>query len=491
MARMNTPQIRLDLRAQQQLVMTPALQQAIGLLTLNNMELAALLAQEAEQNPLLEVHEADETAKTTVAGTGVEEKPQSLGSDNLTMGAADDGGAQQSDYESGISDWSEVTGSGSFDDAIDDPFRNTEERETLRDHLMTQIQMDFDGAERAAASLLCDYLDEAGYLRADLIEIADMLHMPAEDLLHVVGRLQHLDPPGIFARNLAECLELQLSDRNALSPEMAKLLANLDLLAAHDFEKLQKKCGIDRAKLDALIAQIRACDPKPAAAFDHAPPASLIPDILLRAVKDPESGLPDWELELNAETLPRALVKEKYFTRVMESARDDKSKKFLEERRAAAHWLVRALQSRAETILKVSKAIVKYQDAFFHKGISELKPLTLKDIAAEVAMHESTISRVTSGKYMATPRGTFELKYFFNASLASAHGGADVASETVRQRIKQMIAGEKPDDILSDDRLVLMLQSEGVEVARRTVAKYREALNIPGSFHRKRIAKVK
>lgn len=491
---MNTPQIRLDLRAQQQLVMTPALQQAIGLLTLNNMELAALLAEEAEQNPLLEVRDPDQGKETAAAQTQ-SDAPQSLGGE-LNMGASDDGGAHemnsQSDYESGISDWSEVTGSGSFDgDMLDDPFRNTEERETLRDHLMTQIQMDFEGPARAAAALLCDYLDEAGYLRADLIEISDQLHLPLEELLHIVGRLQQLDPVGVFARNLAECLEIQLSDRNALSPEMAKLLANLDLLAAHDFEKLQKKCGVDRKQLDALIALIRTCDPKPAAAFDHAPPASLIPDILLRAVKDPESGLPDWELELNAETLPRALVKEKYFTRVMESARDDKSKKFLEERRAAAHWLVRALQSRAETILKVSRAIVKYQDAFFHKGISELKPLTLKDIAADVAMHESTISRVTSGKYMATPRGTYELKYFFNASLASAHGGADVASETVRQRIKQLIAGEKADDILSDDRLVLMLQSEGVEVARRTVAKYREALNIPGSFHRKRMAKAR
>ncbi|HCM83751.1 MAG TPA: RNA polymerase factor sigma-54 [Alphaproteobacteria bacterium] len=489
---MNTPSIRLEMRAQQQLVMTPALQQAISLLQLNNLELAALLNEEAEQNPLLEVRSPDDGAPGTTASISEAAQPAALGAEGLTMSAGDDGGAQASDYESGINEWSDADSSGNFDGlANDDPFRNTEERETLRDHLMTQIQMDFEGAARAAAALLCDYLDEAGYLRADLVEIAAQLEMPLEDLLHIVGRLQNLDPPGIFARNLAECLELQLSDRNALSPEMAKLLANLELLGVHDFEKLQKKCGVDRVGLDALIAQIRACDPKPAAAFDHAPPASLIPDILLRAVRDAESGLPDWELELNAETLPRALVKEKYFTRVMESARDDKSKKFLEERRAAAHWLVRALQSRAETILKVSRAIVKFQDAFFHKGITELKPLTLKDIAAEVAMHESTISRVTSGKYMATPRGTYELKYFFNASLSSAHGGADVASESVRQRIKQLIASETNDDILSDDRLVLTLQSEGVDIARRTVAKYREALGIPGSFHRKRMAKTR
>lgn len=487
---MNTPQLRLDIRQAQQLVMTPALQQAISLLQLNNQELAALLQEEVEQNPLLDLAGPEEAREIAAKEKAVEREGASLSGELTLPTATAESEQATSDYESGISDWSEVSASGSFDDLpADDPFRNTEERETLRDHLITQIQMDFTGPDRAAATLLCDYLDEAGYLRADLIEIADMLQMPPEDMLLLVGRLQQLDPPGIFARNLAECLELQLSDRNALSPEMAKLLANLDMLATHDYEKLQKKCGITREQLDELIAQIRSCDPKPAAAFDHAPPATLIPDILMRAVKDPESGLPDWELELNAETLPRALVKEKYFTRVMGDARDDKSKKFLQERHQAAHWLVRALQSRAETILKVSRAIVKFQDAFFHKGITELKPLTLKDIASDVAMHESTISRVTSGKYMATPRGTFELKYFFNAALSSAHGGADYASEAVRVRIKQLVSDEKPDDILSDDRLVLMLQSEGVDVARRTVAKYREAMGIPGSFHRKRLAR--
>jgi len=497
-----TPQLKLELRAQQQLVMTPALQQAIGLLQLNNLELAALLTQEIEQNPLLEMVSPNETVLTPAADEApvardvadlINDTPRALGNEAvLDTGESDVGGVRESDYESGINDWADVTASGSFDArAADDPLNNTSARGNLRDHLMAQIQVDFQGADLAQATLLCDYLDEAGYLHADLLELSEQLQCETEALLYIVARLQKLDPPGIFARNLAECLELQLAERNMLSAPMAKLLANLELLGAHDFEKLQKKLGVDRTALNELVAQIRQCDPKPAAGFDHAPPITLIPDILLRAVRDAETGLPDWELELNAETLPRALVREKYFTRVMAGARDTNTKKFLQERHAAAHWLVRALQSRAETMLKVSRAIVKFQDMFFNEGIRGLKPLTLKDIAAEVGMHESTISRVTSGKYIATPRGIFELKYFFNASLASAHGGSDYASESVRQRIKQLIGAETNDDILSDDRLVLMLQSEGVDIARRTVAKYREALGIPGSFHRKRMAKGK
>jgi RNA polymerase sigma-54 factor len=506
---MNTPQLKLELRAQQQLVMTPALQQAISLLQLNNLELSALLAQEVEQNPLLEVSGTEEQAaeaRNNLAETLAQgdmrgdigrdapiqtaEGPQAL-TGEVAM-ADDAGGSLESDYESGINEWSDTGDGGNFDARPEsDVFDNTAERRGLRDHLFQQIHVDFRGPDLAAATLLCDYLDEAGYLRADLIELAAQLQCDTQDLLLVVGRLQKLDPPGIFARNLAECLELQLAERGLLSMDMAKLLANLELLGSHDFEKLQKKLGIDRAQLNELIAHIRQCDPKPAAAFDHSPPATLIPDVLLRAVRDADTGLQDWELELNPETLPRALVREKFFTRVMATARDASAKKFMQERHQAAHWLVRALQSRAETILKVSKAIVKFQNAFFEQGIHALKPLTLKEIAAEVGMHESTISRVTAGKYMATPRGIFELKYFFNASLGSSHGGSDYASESVRQRIKTLITAEKPDDILSDDRLVLMLQSEGVDIARRTVAKYREALGLAGSFHRKRMAKVK
>jgi len=501
---MATPQLRLELRAQQQLVMTPALQQAISLLQLNNLELAALLAQEVEQNPLLEIASADTTTTTQAqvdeapaardVADIINDAPRALGGESvLEMGAGgDEGGARESDYESGINSWAEVTSGGSFDaPGGEDALSNTESRGNLRDYLMAQIQVDFYGADRAKAALLCDYLDESGYLRADLAQLAEQLKCDPAALEAVLRRLQDLDPPGIFARSLSECLALQLAERGVLTAPMQKLLENLELLGTHDFEKLQKRIGTDRAGLELLIAQIRACDPKPAAAFDHAPPATLIPDILLRAVRDAETGLDDWELELNAETLPRALVREKYFTRVLASARGAEEKKFLQERHTAAHWLVRALQSRAETMLKVSRAIVKFQGAFFKEGIRGLKPLTLKEIAGEVGMHESTISRVTSGKYIATPRGIFELKYFFTAALGSAHGGSDHAAEAVRQRIKQLIGAEPNDEVLSDDRLVLMLQSEGVDIARRTVAKYREALGIPGSFHRKRMAKAK
>ncbi len=501
----SSPGLRLDVRASQQLMMTPALQQAISLLQLNNLELSALVAQEAEQNPLLEIIDATHD-ETTAPPAPVEpdirtardtadffddKGPVQPGAQEAALDVEGDSNiGGDSGYDSN-NDWHEAGRGGNFDTDDYDPLAQTADKRTLRQHLLDQINIDFEGMARGVAVLLLDQLDESGYCRANLGFLAEQLNIKENLLEDVLVRLQQLDPPGVFARDLQDCLKLQLAERDLLTPVMQTLLDNLDVLAAHDYPRLAKKCGVSADDLTTLIKDVRSCDPKPTAGFDHAPPATLIPDILMRRARDATSGLLVWELELNSETLPRVLVNEKYMARVGATARNKEDKAYLADRFQAANWLVKALNQRAETILKISSEIVRQQDGFFREGISALKPMVLKDIAAAVSMHESTVSRVTTNKYMASPRGTFELKYFFNAAIANAHGADSHASSAVRDRIKQLIAAETPGEIMSDDRLVLVLQSEGIEIARRTVAKYREALNIPSSFQRKRQSKHK
>jgi RNA polymerase sigma-54 factor len=293
--------------------------------------------------------------------------------------------------------------------------------------------------------------------------------------------LQRLDPPGIFARSLAECLALQLAERGRLDPAMQALLDRLDLLAKRDLAQLMKHCGVDAEDLKEMIAEIRALNPKPGSAFDQSLAQPVIPDILMR----PQPG-GDWIVELNSETLPRVLVNTRYYARVAKDARRKEEKDYLSERYQAANWLVKSLHQRATTILKVASEIVRQQDAFFRRGIQHLKPLILRDIADAISMHESTVSRVTTNKHMATPRGLYELKYFFTAAIASSGGGEAHSAESVRFRIKSLIDAETVEGVLSDDKLVEMLKAEGIDIARRTVAKYREAMKIPSSVQRRR-----
>jgi RNA polymerase sigma-54 factor len=288
------------------------------------------------------------------------------------------------------------------------------------------------------------------------------------------------DPVGLFAVDLRECLAAQLADRNRLDPAMAALLDNLELLAKRETRRLMALCGVDAEDLADMIREIRALDPKPGAGYDIMPAQSVVPDLLMRALPDGT-----WFIELNPETLPRVLVNERFYARVApRAAKADKA--FLSERLATANWLVKSLQQRSQTILKVAVEIVRQQDAFFRRGVSHLRPLILRDIAALVEMHESTVSRVTANKYMATPRGTFELKYFFTTAIAATEGGESHSAEAVRHRIRAMIGGEPQEAVLSDDAIVVALRKEGVDIARRTVAKYREALRIPNSAQRKR-----
>jgi RNA polymerase sigma-54 factor len=356
-----------------------------------------------------------------------------------------------------------------------------ETRRSLRDYLGEQLRLSFpDPVDRMIGAHLIALLCPAGRLTARPVDIAAAMAIPLERVEAVRAIMLRFDPVGLFAVDLRECLAAQLADRNRLDPAMAALLDNLELLAKRETRRLMALCGVDAEDLADMIREIRALDPKPGAGYDIMPAQSVVPDLLMRALPDGT-----WFIELNPETLPRVLVNERFYARVApRAAKADKA--FLSERLATANWLVKSLQQRSQTILKVAVEIVRQQDAFFRRGVSHLRPLILRDIAALVEMHESTVSRVTANKYMATPRGTFELKYFFTTAIAATEGGESHSAEAVRHRIRAMIGGEPQEAVLSDDAIVVALRKEGVDIARRTVAKYREALRIPNSAQRKR-----
>jgi len=330
------------------------------------------------------------------------------------------------------------------------------------------------------ASHLIELVDEAGYVTGELEGVAQLLGCDVARVEATLMRLQRFDPPGIFARNLGECLALQLKERNRYDPAMQRLIENLPLLATRDMQQLMRVCGIDAEDLTLMIGEIKALDPKPGLVFDNATAEPVIPDIFLRAA--PDGG---WAVELNSETLPRVLVNNRYYTEVNGNTRNREERDYLAQCYQSANWLVKALHQRATTILKVSREIVRQQDGFLRHGVQHLRPLVLRDIAQEISMHESTVSRVTSNKYIQTPRGLYELKYFFTTAIAASDGTDSLSAEAVRFRIKSLIDGEA-DDVLSDDRIVAMLVKDGVDIARRTVAKYREALHIPSSVQRRR-----
>ena len=485
---------RLDLRQSQSLVMTPQLQQAIKLLQLSNIELSVFVEAELEQNPLLERDEgpaqtADEAREAETTDNGppeepmvdsvpgqAEEAPLDLDYDNTftNNGTMDESGEIPGDYGNR---------GGRLDFSDDSDFQeNLTREETLRDHLIGQLNLDFiQPVDRLIGLHLIEMLDEAGYLSGDLAALADTLGCELALVESVLARLQRFDPAGLFARSLSECLALQLRERNRLDPAMQALLDNLDLLARRDLAQLMRICGVDSEDLTDMIGEIRALDPKPALAFDHQVAPPVTPDVLMRAV----SG-GGWMVELNSDTLPRVLVNTRYYAKISGASRSKDDKTYLTERFQSANWLVKSLHQRATTILKVATEIVRQQDGFFHRGIQHLRPLVLKDIALEISMHESTVSRVTANKYIATPRGIFELKYFFTQALGGSDGGESHSAEAVRHRIKTLIDQEPATDVLSDDKIVEILKAEGVDIARRTVAKYREGMHIPSSVQRRR-----
>jgi RNA polymerase sigma-54 factor len=484
---------RLELRQSQALVMTPQLQQAIKMLQLSNIELNQFVDAEIQQNPLLERREAGLSEVASVNGVGIGEGPSPSRLDETVAGeftpeAAEHWHAASGDEGDGSLDrggephlWQ--TRGGALNGADRPGIEHTATRpRTLREHLLEQIGADLgEPGDRVIALHLLDLLDETGYIRAGLDGVAQLLGCEIARVEAVLGRLQQFDPPGVFARDLPECLALQLRDQNRLDPAMQALLDNLPLLAARNIPALVRLCGVDTADVAEMIAEIKSLDPRPGLAFDPPLAQPVVPDILMRA--QPDGG---WIVELNAETLPRVLVNNRYCAQIRRATRSKAEKEYLAERLHAAKWLVKSLHQRATTILKVAAEIVRQQDAFFRHGVQSLRPLILRDIADAIGMHESTISRVTSNKYIATPRGLYELKYFFTSSIPGSHGNSAHSAEAVRHRIRSLIDREPADETLSDERIVELLEQAGVEIARRTVAKYREAMRIPSSVQRRR-----
>jgi RNA polymerase sigma-54 factor len=490
---------RLDLRQSQSLVMTPQLRQAIQLLQYSNVEANQFIEDELLKNPLLAPADtgATEPAAENGRDSGKPALPEgadsaaSINSDILPSAAEAPLDIDISNsYDPGsIADGATAFGRGysgeddgwSAIDALGDRKPN------LREHLEQQARLTFStAAEFAIAGALIAGLDGAGRLVEPPDLIAATLRLPLAQVEAVRAKMLRFDPTGVFARDLRECLEAQLAEKNRLDPAMALLLANLDLLARRDMRALLEICAVDLEDLAGMIAEIKRLDPKPAAQYEVEPLRPLIPDVLMRAlpIQPAAPAEIDWLLEINPETMPRLLIRRGFHARITTSASRE-TKAFLSEQLQSASWLVKALESRAQTILRVSAEIVRRQDGFFRHGISHLRPLTLRDIAAEVELHESTVSRVTSNKSIATPRGIFELKFFFTTALAGANGETHSA-EAVRHRVQSLISAEKPATVLSDDAVAQILQKEGIDIARRTVAKYREALRIPGSAQRKR-----
>ncbi|MEI9419957.1 RNA polymerase factor sigma-54 [Mesorhizobium sp. Cs1299R1N1] len=493
---------KLQLRQSQSLVMTPQLMQSIRLLQFTHAELEHFIDEEIERNPLLERAEPQDDAASDQAQK-LEAEPQAAPDgdwfENETVWSAeaisekldtslenlfpDDPGTSERLGPDLTAQWKSASGSGggSSSEGLD-AGDMAASAITLRDHVGEQVALAFtDPVARLIAGELADGLDETGYVRADLAEIAGRLGTDGVAVGKVLAVCQTFEPAGLFARDLAECLSLQLAVRDRLDPAMKALIANLELLARRDFQTLKRLCGVDEEDLLDMLAEIRALDPRPGMAFSGGASNSIVADVEVRAANDGS-----WTVELNAETLPRVLVDHIYFAQVSPHAKNQAEKDFLAECLQNANWLTRSLDQRAKTILKVASEIVRQQDAFLVHGVRHLKPLNLRTVADAIGMHESTVSRVTANKYMLTPRGVFELRYFFTASIAASGGGDAHSSEAVRDRIKQMIDEEKPVDVLSDDAIVDMLRESGVDIARRTVAKYREGMNIPSSVQRRR-----
>lgn len=509
---------KLMMRQGQSLVMTPQLLQAIKLLQFSSLELSAFLHAELERNPLLETQDdRGETPEPREAAEDISDDsfadasgdPQSgdphegdwaqesMAIDAATLSAdlgADmsnafqpegPGVAPEAPREAlegaglSASSWTGTAGGGGEEAPKLEAY--VAAQATLHDHLGEQLALACpDPRRRLIGGAIIDGVDETGYLREPLADIASRLDADPAEAEAVLAIIQGFDPSGVGARDLAECLAIQLRERDRFDPAMQAFVANLALVARRDFAQLSRLCGVDEEDLVDMAAELRRLDPKPGRAFGGAPIQPVVADVIVRAAPDGS-----WRIELNADALPRVLVNHSYAARVSAGARDA-DKTFISTCLQNANWLTKSLEQRSRTILKVASEIVRLQDAFLTRGVEHLKPLNLRTIADAIGMHESTVSRVTSNKYMMTPRGVFELKYFFSASIATTSGGEAHSAEAVRFRIKQMIERESPDEVLSDDAIVARLKAADIDIARRTVAKYRDSLRIPSSVDRRR-----
>ncbi|MDX1580232.1 MAG: RNA polymerase factor sigma-54 [Alphaproteobacteria bacterium] len=502
-------EMRQVLRQRQSLVMTQQLQQAIKLLQLSSFELNQFVEQEVEKNPLLEYEtrleelrgDVAESRRESEGGGEPQERLVSPGetntpvdsqydnmftNDDRDLSAADDSRSANLDSDNlGIESWSGAGGGLSYDldEGMDAWENRLQDAPSLRDHLLEQLYLSItDTEERLIGQYLTDQLDEAGYLREEIQEIASRLGCANREVEAVLAKVQQFDPAGVYARDLAECLRLQLADQGLLDEPMKILLANLDAMGEGRMDWLRGKCGAEGDRFASMLATLRRLDPKPGMRFDTTPTEVLIPDVVVS-----ENADGGWVVELNADALPRVLVNRRYLTEVKGLIKTKEEKSFISESLSTANWLVKALDQRARTILKVGEELVRQQGAFFRDGVGHLKPLNLRQIADAIGMHESTVSRVTSNKFLICPRGTFELKYFFTSAIGATEGGDTHSAEAVRHRIRALIENEPPNKTLSDDKIVELLKRDQVDIARRTVAKYREGMNIPSSVERRRL----
>ncbi|MCO5091629.1 RNA polymerase factor sigma-54 [Bosea sp. (in: a-proteobacteria)] len=494
---------RMELRQGQSLVMTPQLLQAIKLLQLSHLELRNFVEGELERNPLLEREEAadpparpDETQEPLAADPESFSRAESLNTQEGMEGRLGTGLDNVFQSEQPAPARSEAAGAdslpivggaygaagGSFDGDPEGFEMSLTAELSLHDHLVAQLDLAVaDPAERIIGRHIIDAVDEGGYLSEPLAEIALRLGIALGRVEAMLGVVQGFDPSGVAARDLAECLAIQLRDRDRFDPAMQALVANLPLVARRDVAALKRLCGVDEEDIAEMVAEIRRLDPKPGRAFGGAAAETVVPDVFIRAAPDGS-----WLIDLNPDTLPRLLVNQTYHARVSRAVRNEAEKAFIAECLQNANWLTRSLEQRARTILKVASEIVRQQDGFFAHGVEHLRPLNLKTVADAIGMHESTVSRVTSNKYLTCSRGVFEMKYFFSAAIAATGHGEAHSAEAVRFRIRQMIEEENPAAVLSDDAIVTRLKAGGIDIARRTVAKYRESLRIPSSMERRR-----
>jgi RNA polymerase sigma-54 factor len=477
----------LSIRQSQQLVLTPQLRQAIQLLQLSNLELETFLAEEISKNPLLEARSDEDGEQPSSDFASAEdfdsnEAPDDPGADDLIKGQADDDRPLDMDWTSEALEtdsYSDVVTSSGGEEAFDFD-RVQYSAASLPEHLTGQLH-GVSGDVGDLARIIAEALDETGYLTTPVEQIAEMTGAPAALVEQALTLVQGLEPAGVGARSLAECLMLQAKAADRYDPAMARLIDNLDLLSKGRTNDLKRICGVDDEDLADMIRELRAYDPKPGCQFSASGGEEVTPDVFIRKTR---AG---YAVELNQSTLPRLLVNRRYYQELKSGPQDKTSRAWLSECLQSASWLVKALDQRARTIVKVVSEIVKRQQGFFDKGVSAMKPMTLREIAEAIGMHESTVSRVTSNKYLLCDRGLFELKYFFGSGVQSTEGEG-AAAEAVKAAIKQLI--DQETEILSDDAIAALLKQKGFDCARRTVVKYRESMGIGSSIQRRRLRKI-
>ena len=478
----------LSIRQSQQLVLTPQLRQAIQLLQLSNLELDAFLAEELSKNPLLDSRSNEEDGDQPTQAEPVTDQPDGdeasddPGADDLILGHAEDDRPLDVDWQSEALETdsvSDIMTSSVSEEAFD--FERVQYSvASLAEHLHDQLHGQ-SGDIGALARIIAETLEETGYLAVTIDQIGELTGAPDALVERALAVVQGLDPPGVGARSLAECLALQAKAADRYDPAMARLIDNLDLLSKGRTNDLKRICGVDDEDLADMIRELRSYDPKPGCRFSLIAAEDVTPDVLVRKTRG------GWAVELNQATLPRLLVNRRYYQELKSGPQDKASRAWLSECLQSASWLVKALDQRARTIIKVVSEIVKRQHGFFDRGVSAMKPMTLREVAEAIGMHESTVSRVTSNKYLLCDRGLYELKYFFGSGVASAEGDG-AAAEAVKAAIKQLIDIES--EILSDDAIAAMLKNKGFDVARRTVVKYRESMGIGSSIQRRRLRKI-